>query len=151
MRALPTTRSRAAGFTLIEVMIALAIFSIGVLGMIPLFAQATAGARTSRELTQATKLAQTYIDKIRNAPFGNIGPCTLPCEAPDVELPANYQVRWTVTGSNGGAYTGFTSPSPPMPNVKRVEVIVNCSTCLSPRLRDTSQGIRMVTLVAARS
>jgi hypothetical protein len=38
-----------------------------------------------------------------------------------------------------------------MPNVKRVEVIVNCSTCLSPRLRNTSQGIRMVTLVAARS
>lgn len=148
-----TKRQRRGGFTLLEVLVALAIFSIGSLALIPLFGMAAWGSRGGRDLTNATTLARTYVDKLRNTPFGNIGTgtgCPTACAPSTAEVTANapFVVTWTVTAVSGGTYN-FASP--PSPNIKRVEVTVVCTTCATPRLSDPTQGIRMVTLISERS
>jgi len=140
-----TTRRpvRARGFTLLEVLIALAIFAIGVLALVPLFATASWGVRSGREVTMATNLARTYVDRIRNTAFGNIGPCPSPCTPPADEVAANapYVVSWTVTAADGTAYNPAASP-----NMKRVTVSVTCTACARLNL-----NIQMITLVSERS
>jgi prepilin-type N-terminal cleavage/methylation domain-containing protein len=140
---------RRAGFTLLEVMVALAIFSVGLLAMVPLFHMATFGVRNGRELSVATNLARTYVDKIRNTPYGNIGTeagCPAACAPPAAEVTDNapYVVTWSMTGPNGGAYSPAAVPA-----IKRVTVRVVCPTCAGQTLRST--GITMTTLVAERS
>jgi prepilin-type N-terminal cleavage/methylation domain-containing protein len=143
-----------AGFTLIEVMVALAIFSIGMLAMIPLFSTASFGTRHGKELTFATNLARTYVDKIRNTPYANIGLPTTPgcpnaCTPPAGEIADNapYVVTWSVTNADGAAYN-FAAP--PTPRIKRVTVRIVCSTCGGKRLSDPTQGLTMTTLVSER-
>jgi prepilin-type N-terminal cleavage/methylation domain-containing protein len=150
-------RPRGRGFTLLEVLIALAIFSIGSLALIPLFGMAAWGSRGGRDLTNATTLARTYVDKLRNTPFFNIGGgpgCPAACTPPAGEVTdSHFVVTWAVTAVNGTTYPLFASPPgpAPSPNMKRVEVTVVCTTCATRRLSDPTQGIRMVTLISERS
>ena len=143
-------RRRHAGFTLLEVMVALAIFSIGMMAMMPLFATASWGSRGGRELTRATLLARSYIDRIRNTPYGLIGPCSPSCAPVAAEVAANgpFAVTWTVTWVNGTEYPPFRIPPQPAPllDTKRITVTVTCATCARQNLR-----VRMETLVSARS
>lgn len=149
------TRPRRNGFTLLEVLVALAIFSVGTLALIPLFGMAAWGTRGGRDLTTATGLARTYIDKVRNTPFNNIGPCdpanpgnaAATCTPPAAEVTANapFVVTWTVTGVSGAAYS-FASP--PAPNMKRITVTVTrpCRDCSNGQRR-----VQMTTIVSERS
>lgn len=145
-------RTRGHGFTLLEVLVALAIFSIGVLALIPLFSMASWGARGGRDLTSATTLARTYVDKLRNTPFGDLGTetgCPTACTPPAGEvLDSRFTVTWSVTAVDGTAYN---FGSPPNPKIKRIEVTVVCTTCATRRLSDPTQGIRMATLISERS
>lgn len=145
------------GFSLLEVMIALAIFSIGLLALIPLFATAQWGTQGGRELSTATNLARTYVDKLRNTPFGNLGPCDVAnpanpaaqCLPPAAEVAANapFVVTWTVTAPDATAYQySPPAPSPPAPNMKRITVKVTCATCARQNLT-----VQMTTIVAERS
>lgn len=52
------------GFTLIEVMISMLIFAIGILGMAPMMVTSMFGNAYSREETQATVLAQDKFEKL---------------------------------------------------------------------------------------
>lgn len=138
--------ARGLGFSLLEVLIALAIFSIGTLALIPLFGAASSGTRGGRELTTATTLARTYVDKLRNTPFNNIGPCAAPCAPPAGEVKdPGYTVSWTVSAADGSAYNFAT---PPSPNLKRITVTVTraCSDCPGGQ-----RTVRMATLVSERS
>jgi prepilin-type N-terminal cleavage/methylation domain-containing protein len=145
-------RRRPRGFSLLEVLVALGIFSIAMLGLVPLFATASWGVQGSRELTTATTLARTYVDKLRNTPFGNIGPClgagatcTPPAIVGNDEVAANrpYVVTWTVTDVSGGAYP---FGAPPAANIKRITIAVVCPTC-----RKQNLNVQMTTLVSQRS
>lgn len=141
------------GFSLLEVMIALAIFSIGLLALIPLFATAQWGTQGGRELSTATNLARTYIDKLRNTPFGNLGPCDVAnpanpdaeCVPPVAEQAENapFDVFWTVQRHDGTAYP-FAAPTDP--KMKRITVTVTCATCARQNLQ-----VQMTTIVAERS
>ncbi len=147
-------RQRRHGFSLLEVLIALAIFSIGTLALIPLFGMVSWGTRGGRDLTNATTRARTYVDKLRNTPFGNLGPCdpanptnaAATCTPPAAEVTANgpFVVTWTVKAVDGVAAYNFATPT--TPNMKRITVTVTCASCARQNLK-----VEMATIVSERS
>lgn len=63
----PTLRSNEEAFTLLEVLIAMVILSIGLLGMASLTVGILKGNRFSNDVTTATTLAQEKMEDIRLA------------------------------------------------------------------------------------
>lgn len=57
--------ANAAGFTIIEVMVALAVLSIGMLGIASLYTQALGASRTTQYRSQAMNLISDMADRIR--------------------------------------------------------------------------------------
>ncbi|MBL7203976.1 MAG: prepilin-type N-terminal cleavage/methylation domain-containing protein [Desulfobacteraceae bacterium] len=68
MRNLPSDK-KSGGFTLIEVLIAIVILSVGLLGMASLTVGIINGNRFSNDLTTATTLAQDKMEDIRRAGY----------------------------------------------------------------------------------
>ncbi|MEO1201358.1 MAG: type IV pilus modification protein PilV [Pseudomonadota bacterium] len=66
------TRSRSTGFSLIEVLIALVIMSVGMLGIASLYVQSMQAGRTSLLRHNAVTLASDVADRIRANPTGGI-------------------------------------------------------------------------------
>ena len=73
------------GFTLIEVLVAMIVLAIGILGLAPMLVISMQGNQFSREVTEAAYLAQDRIEQLRNQtiispiPFdetATIGDCT---------------------------------------------------------------------------
>ena len=62
-----------AGFTLIEMLVSLAIFVILAVGVLGVFAMISRIAKTSREKTILTGLASSYMEIVRNMPYSQIG------------------------------------------------------------------------------
>jgi type IV pilus modification protein PilV len=60
---------REKGFTLIEVMIALVILLVGMLGVMGMQYYAITGNTSSRELRIATSLSQDLIEQLRTTPY----------------------------------------------------------------------------------
>ncbi len=58
------TRPRNAGYTIVELMMALAVFAIGVSGIIAMQKVAAAANQHSRALSLATNIAQTWQDQL---------------------------------------------------------------------------------------
>ena len=65
LRAHPRLRQRAGGFSLIEVMIAVLVLSIGLLGMAALQGFSLQNARSANYRSQATNLSYQLIDSMR--------------------------------------------------------------------------------------
>lgn len=82
MSARPHTwpRRRGRGFTLVEVLIALVVLSIGLLGIAALYLESLRANRTALFRTQAVTLAADLADRIRanRTPAGAYG-CGTPC------------------------------------------------------------------------
>ena len=66
-------RRNASGFTLVEVMVALAVISIGMLGIASLYTQALGAARTTQYRSQAINLLSDMSDRIRANRLGAAG------------------------------------------------------------------------------
>ena len=62
-------RKHERGVTLLEVMIAAAVFTVGALGLLQLMYGSLGGTGTSRKLTEATLLAQTKLDELLSFQF----------------------------------------------------------------------------------
>ncbi|MBI5739673.1 MAG: prepilin-type N-terminal cleavage/methylation domain-containing protein [Nitrospirae bacterium] len=60
------------GFTLIEVMIALVVLLIGMLGVIGMQYYSVTGNAASRELKIATNLGQELVERIKSTPYTNL-------------------------------------------------------------------------------
>ncbi len=60
------------GFTLIEVLVAISILTIGILGIAGLMGTAVKSASYSQAMTQATNLAQGRIEALQEIDFNNI-------------------------------------------------------------------------------
>lgn len=58
--------NKTTGFTLLEVMVAMVIFSIGLLGLAGLMSQSLTYTNSSQYRTQATFLAYDMLDRMRN-------------------------------------------------------------------------------------
>lgn len=67
--ARPARLSRAAGFTLIEVMVALGIFVLVTAAVVPMVIVSLRAAGTARDVTQAKGVAQSKLEQMRNMPY----------------------------------------------------------------------------------
>jgi type II secretion system protein I len=67
MAAHPVARPQG-GFTLIEVMIAMTLTALAILGIIALYATETKASGVSRHSTEAAVLAEDKVEKIRTGP-----------------------------------------------------------------------------------
>ncbi len=102
-------RLKQAGFSLIEVMIAMAILAIGLLGLAGLQGTAINGNRHGNTISQATILAQETLEQIRNADYDDITTTNFPASAAvdnfdrailiEDDTPLNELKRVTVTVS----------------------------------------------------
>ena len=81
---------RSKGFTLVEVLIALVILSICLLGMAGLMATTTRNNSYGGRLTEAATLAQDKLEQLRATPFGMI--------------PVNATITDNPVGSTGVTY-----------------------------------------------
>ena len=70
------------GFTLLEIMIALVIFSIGLLGLAGLQGVSMQNNQIAYTRTIATQLAYDMADRIRNNPLGTYTTAAIPGSAP---------------------------------------------------------------------
>lgn len=117
-----TPRSRLArGFTLLEVLIALLIFSFGLLGMAALMVLSVRTNQSAFLRTQATFLAQTMMDRMR----ANIG-----------EVAAYTAASYPTTGSDPCASGATCSPA-----AIAAHDIAQWSTQLSDSLPNASAAI----------
>jgi prepilin-type N-terminal cleavage/methylation domain-containing protein len=63
---------RRSGFNLVELLFAMALFVIGFLGVLALFTTGFGAVSHTKNVTYATHIAQSQIEKIRFSDFANI-------------------------------------------------------------------------------
>lgn len=107
----PTT-SRSSGFTLVEVLVALIVLAIGLLGIAALYVDSLRASRTALLRTQAIAIASDLADRIRTnrqacdstaCAYTGAGTVTATCEnttgCTAAELAANDIYRWNQTAA----------------------------------------------------
>jgi type IV pilus assembly protein PilV len=107
-----TFRSRD-GFTLIEVLIAMLILSVGLLGTAGLTAGIIRGDFFSKNITSATVIAQTQLEAVQNTGYTNTNTTNFPSSAASVSM----------GGVNFSRTTTITDNSPAT-NMKTISVTV---------------------------
>ena len=93
-------RNNESGFTLIEVMMAVVIFSIGLLGLAMMQAHFASGNADSRQLIRATDIASNQIETLANISDPGdpaLNPSTNPHTLTVTNYPLDYDVSWDVT------------------------------------------------------
>jgi prepilin-type N-terminal cleavage/methylation domain-containing protein len=77
-RRKPNTKSRGqGGFTMIELMIAMLVLAVGIVGSMALIVRAVGGDSWSKQLSNSTVLAQTVTERIMAVPSANNGIVTI--------------------------------------------------------------------------
>jgi Tfp pilus assembly protein PilV len=84
------------GFSILENMISMAIFSVGVLSISMLFTQTMTFTHNSEKLTVATNLAKGKLEELRNTPYANIVSGT----DNDVVDNVQFDLKWTVANDS---------------------------------------------------
>ncbi len=103
MKALPLKNKQ--GFTLVEIVIAIVILSVGLLALINLQWMAIRGNSDSKEMTRAIFLAETRMEQLKNTPFASLVIGT----TPDPNNPINGQ------GQSGGIFSRSWTVQPYTP------------------------------------
>jgi type IV pilus assembly protein PilV len=129
------------GFTLIEVMISMAIFAIGILAVAGLQFWTARNNTTGEIMTQATMLARTQIENLKQqAELGPLAVATTHDPNNPIDSIGNsggiFTRQWTVSDPFGNGYTV---------NARHVQVTVNWN-----RL-GLSRSVVMTTIVGGRS
>jgi type IV pilus assembly protein PilV len=83
------------GFTLIEVLIVLAIFSIGILAVAAMQMTSTKGNASARRITEATALAENQIENLMQVSYDHAD--LNPANNPHESTQGPYTVNWNVT------------------------------------------------------
>jgi prepilin-type N-terminal cleavage/methylation domain-containing protein len=104
-----------AGFTLIEVMVALLLAAIAIMGILGLYTTSTRASGFSRHTTEATILAEDKIESLRLLPAVQVGTA--------ITEPGLGALGTTSTGIFTRSYTSLLVPNPAC-NYANVQVIV---------------------------
>jgi len=83
------------GFTLIEALIVMTIFSVGILAVAAMQMTSTKGNASARRLTEATALAEKQIEHLMQLPYNDAG--LDPASNPHTIIQGPYSVNWNVT------------------------------------------------------
>jgi type IV pilus assembly protein PilV len=83
------------GFTLIEVLMVMTIFSIGILAVAAMQITSTKGNASARRMTEATALAEKQIENLMQLPYDHAD--LDPANNPHVSTQGPYSVNWNVT------------------------------------------------------
>ena len=115
-------------FTLIEVVIALAILAIGLLGLVSVLSKTIFGIRGSGKRTKAVELAMAKMEELKNRPF-----------YPVVSSTYTYVLT---DGSDEYSLTWVSVDSTPVNNCKRLDVTVTWTE------RNRPQSVTLSTVVS---
>lgn len=126
------------GFTLIEVLIAISIFAIGLLAVAALQITAFRSNRVGDELTKATMLAQMQVEALKGADFNS---ATL---VAGNYVDANNPID--ETGANGGRFTRTWTITNNTTFSRRVDVTVGWSTMEAVGIGGGNRSVVMSTL-----
>lgn len=107
--------SNSKGFTLIEVLVAMAIFSIGILAIGSMQLAATKGSSSARLSTEAVSIAQARAEMLILLPYGPVASGT------DNSFLPVYSVNWTVWDTATGPTSWGVMPAA---NTKVIQVVV---------------------------
>jgi prepilin-type N-terminal cleavage/methylation domain-containing protein len=83
------------GFTLIEVLIVMTIFSTGILAVAAMQITSTKGNASARRMTEATSLAEKQIENLMQVPYDHAD--LDPTNNPHVSNQGPYSINWNVT------------------------------------------------------
>ena len=86
--------SNEHGFTFIEVVIAMAIFSIGILGVAAMQTTAAGGNSSARRVTNIANVAADHVERLISLPYNHNDLDNGNHDIPDA---TEYSVSWTVT------------------------------------------------------
>jgi prepilin-type N-terminal cleavage/methylation domain-containing protein len=105
-------RNHESGFTLVEIMVAITILLIGVLGVVTMVSAANKSSATTHGRQNATSLVRRLIETARAVPYrtlkGTNLPATLQAQSPDLADSNTSDSIWTVQ-RGGFTYTLATS------------------------------------------
>ncbi len=79
---------QAAGFTLIEVLISITVFAIGILAVITMQTSAVSGNAKAQNISEATNLAANQVESMLNTSYSSI--------VNNSAVSGNYKISWTV-------------------------------------------------------
>jgi type II secretion system protein I len=91
----PKMQMNIKGFTLIEVLIVMAIFSIGILAVAAMQITATKGNASARRITEATALAENQIENLMQLSYDHVD--LSPAANPHEITRGSYTINWNVT------------------------------------------------------
>lgn len=98
-----------AGFTLVEVLVAVGILSVGMLGLAVGAISITRANKTAQFHTMATNLAQEKLEQIKATTVANVTQCLSSCETAPTYLGVTFTRKWTVTADTpAGGLTQIT-------------------------------------------
>lgn len=88
------------GFTLVEVMVAMVILLIGMLGVMGMQYYAISGNTSSREMRTATSLSQEIIEQLKGTPYANLASGTdTPAGGTAISGGVSFTRRWWVVAN----------------------------------------------------
>ena len=124
--------SRCAGFTLIEVLVAMVVLSIGLLGTLGLTAGVIKGNSYSKNLTSATAIGRTQLEAVAREGYADATTTNFPTAPATVSMG---NVTFTRT-------TAITNNSPAA-NMKTVTVTVTWNEA-----NNTARNVTLTTILA---
>jgi len=109
------SRPKDAGFSLIEVMVAMTFLAIGLLGIAQLIPMGMAGVTEARVRTNAVQTGQAIVDSLRAADYDSL-------DAGDFsESNGRFTTTWTITDNT------------PMTGMRRVDLVTTWGPDTNPR------------------
>ena len=104
MKLFERSESGAGGFTLVEIMIALFILSVGLLAVATMQISAIRGNTMGNDVTHATLLAQDMLEQLKNS-------TNISTVADGNDVDGIYNRSWTLTAASGVARTATVTVS----------------------------------------
>ena len=90
--------SSRQGFTLVEVLVAVTVLGVGILGLVGSSAMVTRMIGRGRHTTMATQVAQERLERLRQRALSTATPCTALANGTQTATTDGLAESWTVAG-----------------------------------------------------